>query len=157
MGVVVRLSHLVSAAPFSSQGGLLIVFPCSGVASRPQDTVLFELLRWESFSWSCSSSHECVSRDVTLSQFSCRTVASSPSWLLPTLWTLVWMQFCRAIDPVAFFYCGGDPNSVAVLRLFCGFKHIYILCFFAAVWISIPCLHWSGRVKDLSRLPSLKH
>jgi len=31
MGVVVSSSHVVSAAPYPSGGGLLILFPCSSV------------------------------------------------------------------------------------------------------------------------------
>ena len=49
MGVWVSSSHVVSAAPSSSGGGLLTLFPCSSVGSLPQETVLHKLLQCESF------------------------------------------------------------------------------------------------------------
>jgi len=49
MGVVVSSSHIVSAAPSFSGGGLLTLFPCSSMGSRPWETVLHELLQRESF------------------------------------------------------------------------------------------------------------
>lgn len=49
MGAVVTSPHLVSAAPSSSGGGLLTFFPCSSVGSLPQETLLHQLLRCESF------------------------------------------------------------------------------------------------------------
>ena len=51
MRVAVSSSHVVSAAPSSSGGGLLTLFPCSSVGSLPQETVLHELLQRESFPW----------------------------------------------------------------------------------------------------------
>ena len=50
MGVAVSSSHVVSATPSSSGGGLLTLFPCSSVRSLPQETVLHELLQRDSFS-----------------------------------------------------------------------------------------------------------
>ena len=49
MGIVVSSSHVVSADPSSSGGGLLILFPCSRVRSLSQETVLHKLLQCESF------------------------------------------------------------------------------------------------------------
>jgi len=49
MGVVVSSSHIVSAAPSSSGGGLLTLCPCSTVRSFSQETVLHKLLQCESF------------------------------------------------------------------------------------------------------------
>jgi len=49
MGVTVSSSHVVSAAPSSSGGGLFILFPCSSVRSLSRETVLHELLQRESF------------------------------------------------------------------------------------------------------------
>jgi len=43
MGVVLSSSHIVSAAPSSSEGRLLTLFPCSSVSSLPQETVLHKL------------------------------------------------------------------------------------------------------------------
>jgi len=41
----------LAAAPSSSRGGLLTPFPCSGMGSLPQETVLHELLQCEFFPW----------------------------------------------------------------------------------------------------------
>jgi len=49
MGVMVSSSHVVSAAPSSSGGGLLTLLPCSSVGSLPPETALHELLHRESF------------------------------------------------------------------------------------------------------------
>jgi len=49
MGVMVSSSHVVSAAPSSSGGELLTLFPCSSVRSLSQETVLHKLLQCESF------------------------------------------------------------------------------------------------------------
>ena len=49
MGLALTSSHLVSAAPSSSQGGLLTLCPCSSVGSLPRETVLHELLQREAF------------------------------------------------------------------------------------------------------------
>jgi len=49
MGVAVSSSHVVSAAPSSSGGGLLTLCPCSTVGSLPRETVLHKLLQRESF------------------------------------------------------------------------------------------------------------
>ena len=46
---MVRSSHIVSAAPSCSGGGHFTLFPCSGVGSLSQETVLHELLQRESF------------------------------------------------------------------------------------------------------------
>jgi len=45
MGVTVSSSHVVSAAPSSSGGGLLTFLPCFSVGSLPLETVLHELLQ----------------------------------------------------------------------------------------------------------------
>ena len=49
MGVWVSSSHAVSAAPSSSGGGLLTLFPCSSVGSLPRGSALHELLQRKSF------------------------------------------------------------------------------------------------------------
>jgi len=49
MGVTVSSSHVVSAAPSSSGGGLLTHYPGSSVRSLSQETVLHKLLQCESF------------------------------------------------------------------------------------------------------------
>jgi len=49
MGVAVSSSHIVSANPSSSEGGLITLCPCSRVRSLPWDTVLCELLQQKSF------------------------------------------------------------------------------------------------------------
>jgi len=49
MGVAVSSSHVVSAAPSSSGGGLLTLCPCSSVRSLSWETVLHKLLQRESF------------------------------------------------------------------------------------------------------------
>jgi len=54
MGVAVSSSHVVSAAPSSSGGRLLTLFPCSSVRSLPWETVLHKLLQSESFPWAAA-------------------------------------------------------------------------------------------------------
>jgi len=49
MRVAVSSSHFVSAAPCSSGGGLLTLFPCSNMGSLSWETVLHKLLQQESF------------------------------------------------------------------------------------------------------------
>jgi len=49
MGVMVSSSHVVSAAPSSSGGGLLTLFLCSSVMSLTREIVLHKLLQHESF------------------------------------------------------------------------------------------------------------
>jgi len=49
VGVAFSLSHVVSAAPSSSGGGLLTLCPCSSVRSLSWETVLHKLLQRESF------------------------------------------------------------------------------------------------------------
>jgi len=49
MGFTVSSSHVVSAAPCPSGGGLLTLFPCSSVGSLPRERVLHKLLQRESF------------------------------------------------------------------------------------------------------------
>jgi len=49
MGAEVSSSHVVSAAPSSSGGGLLTLCPCSSVRSLSWETVLHKLLQCESF------------------------------------------------------------------------------------------------------------
>jgi len=51
MRVAVSSSHLVSATPSSSGGGLLTSFPCSSVGSLPWETVPHEVLQCEYFPW----------------------------------------------------------------------------------------------------------
>jgi len=54
MGVVVSSSHVVSAAPSSSGGGLLTLFPCSTVGSLSREAVLHKLLQREFFPWAAA-------------------------------------------------------------------------------------------------------
>jgi len=54
MGVTVSSSHVVSAAPSSSGGGLLTLFPCFSVRSLSWETVLHKLLQRESFPWAAA-------------------------------------------------------------------------------------------------------
>jgi len=49
MGVAVSSSHVVSATPSSSGGGLLTLCPCSSVRSLSGETVLHKILQRESF------------------------------------------------------------------------------------------------------------
>jgi len=49
MVVTVSLSHVVSATPCPSVGGLLTFCPCSSVRSLSRETVLHKLLQYESF------------------------------------------------------------------------------------------------------------
>jgi len=49
MEVVVSSSHIISAAPCPSGGGLLTLCPCSSVRSFSWETVLQKLLQRESF------------------------------------------------------------------------------------------------------------
>jgi len=49
MGVVVSSSHVLSATPSSSGGGLLTLCPCSSVMSLSSQRVLHKLLQRESF------------------------------------------------------------------------------------------------------------
>jgi len=51
MRVTVSSSHVVSAAPCPSGGGLLTLFLCSSMWSLSQETVLHKLLQHESFPW----------------------------------------------------------------------------------------------------------
>ena len=50
MGVTVSSSHVGSAAPCSSEGGLLTLCPCSSVEFLPHETVLHRLLQRGSLS-----------------------------------------------------------------------------------------------------------
>jgi len=61
MGVMVSSSHVVSAAPSSSGGRLLTLFPCSRVRSLSWETVLHKLLQRESFP-QAASLHELPQR-----------------------------------------------------------------------------------------------
>jgi len=49
MGVIVNSSHVFSAAPCPSGGGLLTLFVCSSMRSLSRETVLHKLLQCESF------------------------------------------------------------------------------------------------------------
>jgi len=51
MGTAVSSSHVVSAAPSSSGGGLLTLCPCSREGSFPPERALHELLRPVSLPW----------------------------------------------------------------------------------------------------------
>jgi len=78
MGVMVSSSHIVSAAPFSSEGGLLTLFP--SVGSHPWETVLHELLHHGSFPWGAVLQEQtdpaCVPRRVTIPASN-----PAPAWL----------------------------------------------------------------------------
>jgi len=54
MEVAVSSSHLVSAAPSSSRGELITLFPCSTVKSLSWETILHKLLQHESFPWAAA-------------------------------------------------------------------------------------------------------
>jgi len=54
MGLEATSSHGVSAAPSSSGGRLLTLFPCSNVRSLSWETVLHKLLQRESFPWAAA-------------------------------------------------------------------------------------------------------
>jgi len=54
MGVPVSSSHVVSAAPSSSGGGLLTLCPCSSMRALSWETVLHKLLQRESFPWAAA-------------------------------------------------------------------------------------------------------
>jgi len=54
MGIMVSSSHVVSAAPSSSGGGLLTLFPCSSIRSLSQETVLHKLLQHGPFPWAAA-------------------------------------------------------------------------------------------------------
>jgi len=49
MGAAVSSSHVVSAAPSCSGGGLLTLFPCSSVGSLSWETDVHKILQRESF------------------------------------------------------------------------------------------------------------
>jgi len=53
-GVAVSSSHVVSATPSSSGGGLLTLFPSFSVRSLSWETVLHKLLQGESFPWAAA-------------------------------------------------------------------------------------------------------
>jgi len=54
MGVEVSSSHVISAAPSSSGGGLFTLCPCPSVRSLSRETVLHKLLQCESFPWAAA-------------------------------------------------------------------------------------------------------
>jgi len=54
MGAEVSSSHVVSADPSSSGGGLLTLCPCSSVRSLSRATVLHKLLQCVSFPWAAA-------------------------------------------------------------------------------------------------------
>jgi len=54
MGVMVSSSHIVSAAPSSSGGGLLTLLPCTSVRSLSRETVVHKLVQRESFPWAAA-------------------------------------------------------------------------------------------------------
>lgn len=49
MGVVVISSHVVSAAPSYTGGGLFTLFPCCSLWTLPREMVLHELFQYEPF------------------------------------------------------------------------------------------------------------
>jgi len=51
MGVTVSSSHIVSAAPSSSEGGFLTLFHGSSMRSLSQETVLYKVPQHEPFPW----------------------------------------------------------------------------------------------------------
>jgi len=79
MGVAVSSSHAVSAAPSSSGGGLLILFPCSKVRSLSQETVLHKLLQRESFPWA-TALHELPQRG-SFPQGAVLQEQAAPAWV----------------------------------------------------------------------------
>jgi len=54
MGAEESSSHFVSAALFSSSGGLLTLFHSSSMSSLSQETVLHKLLQHKSFPWAAA-------------------------------------------------------------------------------------------------------
>jgi len=76
---MVSSSHLVSAAPSSSGGGLLILFPSSSVRCLSQETVLQELLQSESFP-RAAALHK-LPQSRSLPQGAVLQEQASPTWV----------------------------------------------------------------------------
>ena len=79
MRVAVTASHVVSAAPSSSGGGLLTLFPCSSVGSLPQETVLCKLLQRGSFP-QAAVLHEVLQRG-SLPRAAVLQAQTAPAWV----------------------------------------------------------------------------
>ena len=79
MGVTVRSSHVVSAAPSSSGAGLLTLFHCSSVGSLSWETVLQELLQCGSFP-QASVFHELL-QHVSLPWGAVLQAQTAPAWV----------------------------------------------------------------------------
>jgi len=79
MGVAVSPSHVVSAVPTSSGGGLLTLFPCSRVGFLSQETALHKLLQCGSFPWAAAL-HELPQRG-SLRQGAILQEQATPAWV----------------------------------------------------------------------------
>jgi len=79
VGVTVSPSHVVSAAPASSAGGLLTLCPFSSMGSLPWDTVIHELLQRESFP-QATVLHELLQRG-SLPQGAVLQEQAAPAWV----------------------------------------------------------------------------
>jgi len=79
MGVTVSSSHAVSAAPCSSGGGVLDLFPCSSLTSLSRETVLHKLLQCESFPWDAAL-HE-LPQCGSLPQGAVPQEQAAPAWV----------------------------------------------------------------------------
>jgi len=77
--VAVSSSHVVSAAPCSSGGGLLTLFPCSSMGSLPGETVLHKLLQRESFPHAAVLHR--LSQHVSLPQGAALQEQAAPVWV----------------------------------------------------------------------------
>jgi len=79
MGVMVSSSHVVSAAPSSSAGGLITLCPCSSVRFLSRDSVLHKFLQRESFPWAADlhelPQHGSFSRGAILQE------QAAPAWV----------------------------------------------------------------------------
>jgi len=79
MGVMVSSSHAVSAAPSSSEGGLLTLCPCSSLRSLSRETVLHKLLQRESIPWAAAL-HELPQRGSFL-RVAFLQEQATPAWV----------------------------------------------------------------------------
>jgi len=106
MGVTVSSSHVVSAAPSSSGGGLLTLCPCSSMGSLPWETVLHELLQREPFP-RAAALHE-------LLQHGCPTGSQAlPANLLQ----------CELLSPQVHRSCQEPAPARAPHRVTASFRH----------------------------------
>jgi len=78
MRVAVSSSHVVPAAPSSSEGGFLTLFPCSSMGSLPQETVLHKMLQCGPFP-RMQSLRNCCSVGPLWGHKSCLKTCSSVS------------------------------------------------------------------------------